>query len=94
MQTDVTMFKQGTPNSYLESLTAVLGVAGQEAEAFVARQEAILATAEQQRYSISGVDQDEEAMNLTRFRNAYNLCSKVISTMNEIYDKLINGTGV
>ena len=94
LQTDVSMFKQGTPASYLESLTAVLGVAGQEAESFVARQEAILATAEQQRYSISGVDQDEEAMDLTRFRNAYNLCSKVISVMNEIYDKLINGTGV
>lgn len=94
LQTDVSMFKQGTPASYLESLTAVLGVAGQEAESFVARQEAILATAEQQRYSISGVDQDEEAMDVTRFRNAYNLCSKVISVMNEIYDKLINGTGV
>lgn len=94
LQTDVTMFKQGTPSSYLESLTAVLGVSGQEAEAFVARQDAILATAEQQRYSISGVDQDEEAMDMTRFRNAYNLCSKVISTMNEIYNKLINETGV
>ena len=94
LQNDVTMFKQGTPSSYLESLTAVLGTSGKEAEAFVARQEAILATAEQQRYSISGVDQDEEAMNLTRFRNAYNLCSKVISTMNEIYNKLINETGV
>ena len=94
LQTDVTMFKQGTPSSYLESLTAVLGVSGREAEAFVARQEAILATAGQQRYSISGVDQDEEAMDMTRFKNAYNLCSKVISTMNEIYNKLINETGV
>ena len=94
LQTDVTMFKQGTPSSYLESMTAVLGTSGKEAEAFVARQEAILATAKQQRYSISGVDQDEEAMDLTRFRNAYNLCSKVISTMNEIYNKLINETGV
>ena len=47
-----------------------------------------------QRLSESGVDVDEEAMNLVKFKNAYNLSAKVIQTMNEIYDKLINGTGV
>ncbi len=94
LQSDVTMFKQGTPSSFLESFIAVLGVSGQEASTFLERQEAIVATAEQQRYSISGVDKDEEAMNLVKFKNAYDLCSKVISTMNEIYNKLINETGV
>lgn len=41
-----------------------------------------------------GVDEDEEAMNLIKFQNAYNLASKVISVMSEMYDKLINETGV
>ena len=33
-------------------------------------------------------------MNLVRFQNAYNLSAKVISVMNEIYDRLINYMGV
>ena len=33
-------------------------------------------------------------MNLVRFQNAYNLSAKVISVMDEIYDRLINYMGV
>ena len=47
-----------------------------------------------QRLSISGVDEDEEAMNLVKFQNAYNLSSKMVSVLAEIYDKLIEETGV
>ena len=32
-------------------------------------------------------------MALVRFQNAYNLSAKVISTMNELYDRLINYMG-
>lgn len=47
-----------------------------------------------QRMSISGVDEDEEAMDLIKFQNAYNLSSKMVSVMAEIYDRLILETGV
>ena len=47
-----------------------------------------------QRTSVSGVDEDEEALNLVKFQNAYGLSSKVIQVLTEIYDKLINQTGV
>ncbi len=46
------------------------------------------------RYSISGVDADEEAANMIKFQNAYNLSSKMISVLCEVYDKLIQETGV
>lgn len=94
LQTDTNMFKQGTPSAFFESFIAVLGVSGKEAESFVERQEAIMAAVEKQKMSVSGVDQDEEAMDIVKFKNAYDLCSKIISTMNEIYEKLINETGV
>ncbi len=41
-----------------------------------------------------GVDKDEEGMNLLKFQKAFDLNSEVINVMQEIYDKLINGTGV
>ena len=44
--------------------------------------------------SISGVDNDEEALDLVKFQNAYNLSSKMVSVLAEIYDKLIIETGV
>ena len=47
-----------------------------------------------QRLSVSGVDNDEEALNLVKFQEAYNLSAKMISVFQEIYDKLINQTGV
>jgi flagellar hook-associated protein 1 FlgK len=49
---------------------------------------------DKQRMSISGVDNDEEALDLVKFQNAYNLSSKMVSVLAEIYDKLINETGV
>ena len=47
-----------------------------------------------QRLSDTGVDEDEEAANLVKFQNAYNLSSKMIQVLSEIYDRLILQTGV
>ena len=47
-----------------------------------------------QRLSIMGVDKDEEAMNLVKYQEAYDLSAKVIQIMSEVYDKLINETGI
>jgi len=47
-----------------------------------------------QRLSDTGVDEDEEAANLVKFQNAYNLSSKMIQTLTEVYDRLITQTGV
>ena len=47
-----------------------------------------------QRISISGVDKDEEAVNLVKYQNAYTLASTMIQTLTEIYDRLILQTGV
>ena len=47
-----------------------------------------------QRISISGVDEDEEALDLVSFQHSYNLASKMIQTLKEVYDRLILNTGV
>ena len=51
-------------------------------------------TIENQRMSISSVDEDEEAVNMVKFNNAFTLSSKMIQTLTEIYDRLILETGV
>ena len=51
-------------------------------------------TISNQRLSVSGVDNDEEAVNLTKFQQQYNMASKMIQVLSEVYDRLINQTGV
>ncbi|WP_310604058.1 flagellar hook-associated protein FlgK [Anaerosporobacter sp.] len=94
LEDDKSLFKAGTPAQFYNTLVAEIGVDAAKYETFANSQESIMNSITNQRLSIAGVDVDEEAMNLVKFKNAYNLSAKVIQTMNEIYDKLINGTGV
>jgi flagellar hook-associated protein 1 FlgK len=93
LKSDKTLFKQGEPGGFMHTLVADIGIDTKKANNFSLSQENILRAITNQKLSISGVDIDEEAMNLVRFQNAYNLSAKVISVMNEIYDRLITYMG-
>lgn len=88
------IINNGTAAEYLEGIVTEMGVSTQKAKLFMKNYENIVKTSDTQRMSISGVDEDEETMNLQKYREAYNLCSKIISVMNQCYSKLINETGV
>ncbi|WP_455718273.1 flagellar hook-associated protein FlgK [Anaerosporobacter sp.] len=94
IENDKSLFKAGTPAQFYDTLVAEIGVDASKYETFAKSQESIMNSITNQRLSESGVDIDEEAMNLVKYQNAYNLSAKVIQIMNEIYDKLINGTGI
>ncbi len=94
LKQNTTMFRQGAPAQYLQTLVSEIGIDCNKARQFAKNQQDILDTVTNQRLSVSGVDNDEEGMNLIRYQNAYNLNAKVISVMNEIYSKLINEMGV
>lgn len=91
--TDQNMFQQGTISQYMQAMTTNMAVDIAKVEVFMNNQDDIKYTIDGQRKSISGVDQNEEAADLVKFQNLYNLASKVISILNEVYDKLINETG-
>ncbi len=88
------MFSQGNPAQYLQAVTADISVDCSKAKNFEKSLSDVLQAIDNQRKSISGVDTNEELAQLVIYRNGYNLCSKMISVLNQIYDKLINGTGV
>jgi flagellar hook-associated protein 1 FlgK len=94
LKADKTMFGKGEPGGFMHTLVADIGIDAKKANNFSISQENILRAISNQKLSVSGVDIDEEAMNLVRFQNAYNLSAKVISVMNEIYDRLITYMGV
>jgi flagellar hook-associated protein 1 len=94
LKNDKMLFKQGAPDGFFQTMVAEIGIDTNKANTFSDSQSNILDSIKNQRLSISGVDVDEEAMNLVRYQNAYNLSAKVITVMDEIYDKLINYMGV
>ena len=94
LQEDVTMFRGDNASAFLETLLSDIAVDTEKTDVFYKNYYNMETVITNQRMSVSGVDEDEEALNLVKFQNAYNLNSKVISIMSEIYDKLINETGV
>lgn len=94
LKKDTSMFRQGKPAAFLQTLIAEVGIDTKAAMNFTKSQKDMVAAIDNQRLSVGGVDKEEEAMNLMRYQQAYNLSAQVISVMNEIYDKLINYMGV
>ena len=47
-----------------------------------------------QRKSVSSVSIDEEGVNMIRYTQSYNAAARVITAIDQMLDKLINGTGV
>jgi flagellar hook-associated protein 1 FlgK len=94
LEHNVKLFRGGGADEFLQCIYADITVDTQEAETFTSNFGSIQAAIQKQRESVSGVDEDEEAMNLVKFQNAYNLAAKVIQTLTEMYDQLILSTGV
>ncbi len=94
LQSSTTIYRGGSAEAFLECLYSDITVDMSECETFYSTYSAISTTIDNQRLSISGVDEDEEALDLIKYQNAYNLASKCISVLTEMYDQLILETGV
>ncbi len=79
---------------FLQCMTSDVALGASSANTFYSNFDKISKAIVAQRTSVSGVDNDEEALNLVKFQEAYNLSSKMIQVMTEIYDRLILQTGV
>lgn len=88
------MFTEGAPEDFMKALVATLGIDSQQAVNYSDNQQAIVEQIENRRFSDSGVSLDEEMANMVKFQHAYNASAKMIQTMSEVYDTLINKLGV
>ncbi|GAA0746562.1 flagellar hook-associated protein FlgK [Clostridium oceanicum] len=80
-----------TLDGYFNDIVGNLGIATQEANRMTTGQASVLASYQQQRDSVSGVSLDEEFANLVQFTHCYQANGKVISTVDELLDVVING---
>lgn len=94
LQKDIVMYRGSGGDQFLATMISDVTVDTEESVLLSSNYTTITNMVEKQRTSISGVDEDEEALDLVKFQNAYNLCSKVVQIMSEMYDRLITNTGV
>lgn len=94
LKEDVKMFRGGGADEFLKCLITDNSVDTQKSEMFLKNYSNISNSIEERRMSISAVDEDEEALDMLKFQNSYNLASRMIQTFSEIYNRLILETGV
>lgn len=88
------VISQYTPTEFFEMMLSDIAISTKDSKDMTENYTTLGEMITNQRLSVSGVDEDEEGINMVKFQNAYNLNSKMISILNECYNKLINETGV
>lgn len=88
------IYNGGTGAYFLESMVSDVSIDSSKATNMQINYQSLKKTINNQRLSVMGVDTEEEAMDLMKYQQAYNLNSKMMSVMNELYDRLINQTGL
>src|SRR5690606_27502822 len=79
MRHDNHLFAEGTPEDYMKSLVASLGIDSQQAVQMAKNQDNITRQIDYRRASVSQVSINEEMANMVRYQNAYNAAAVMIS---------------
>jgi flagellar hook-associated protein 1 FlgK len=92
---DDTMAVEGTTlEDFYNGIISSLGVQSQANSRLVANQEVLVSQLKNQRESISGVNLDEEAINMIEFQRMYEGAARIVSVVDTLLDTLINRMGV
>ena len=94
MKDKTVVFRGGVGEDFLQCLLSDVAVDTQKVKIFEDNYKNLSTAITNQRMSISGVDNDDEALILVKYQNAYKLSSKMVSVLAEMYDRLILETGV
>lgn len=78
-------------DTYFKNTVNTLGVQAQEAKKGVKNKQDLLDTFSESRMSVSGVSLDEEMANMVQFMHAYQANAKIIATVDQLLDVVVNG---
>ena len=90
---DPNLFKEGKLSDFIISITGDLGIELQHAERFESYYSEMAVSIDNQRISISGVDLNEEMINMIRNQQIYQAAGRLINVIDDIYNFTINRLG-
>jgi flagellar hook-associated protein 1 FlgK len=83
-----------TSTDFYAGLVGKIGTASSQATEMSANQQLVVDQLTTQVEQTSGVSLDEEATDMIKFQHAYQAAARVITTMDEMLNTLINSTGL
>ena len=83
----------GTFDTYYSGIIGNLGVDSQSAQKNLSNSAVLAASVDQNRASVSSVSLDEEMTDMIKFQQAYNASARMVTMVDEMLDKIINGMG-
>lgn len=83
-----------TIDEYYSSFVASTGSESRQAQVMNDNQQTMINQISNQRQSVSGVNVDEEMMDMIQFQQSYQAISRYITVLDEMLDKVINGMGL
>ena len=81
-------------NYYVNTIESTLGIEQQSTKNLLDNHVTVINTIAQSKDQVSGVSLDEEGVNLMQYQQSFTAASRLMTSLDEILDKLINGTGV
>lgn len=84
----------GTIQDYADTFSSDVAFRLNSVETSESQSQTTLSNLDKQRQSISSVSIDDEGINIIRYQQSYNASARVITTIDQMLDKLINGTGI
>lgn len=87
-------FYTGSFHDCFANIENTLGLDAKSGNTLLTNQISVLNQTSNSRDGVSGVQLDEEGMNLLHYNQSYNAAARLMTTLDEALDKLINGTGI
>ena len=81
-------------NGFYNSSMARMGIEAETIDVKLETQDAVMTQIKNWRDSEQGVDWNEELTNMLRFQKGFSACSRMLTVMDEMLDRLVNNTGV
>jgi flagellar hook-associated protein 1 FlgK len=86
--------RQVTASEYLRSVSSQLGIAVAQAQSQSEAAALQVSQADKQRQSVSGVSLDDEMTKMIQFQQTYNAAARMMTTMDEMLDVVVNRVGL
>lgn len=84
----------GSFSEFFQAIVGELGVQSQEASRQFVNQQVLVEQVDSRRQSVSGVSLDEEMADLIKYQHSYNAAARVMTTVDEMLDRIINSMGL
>ncbi len=94
MKENDSLFKEGNVFDFINGTISELAIDKKQAGNFDDFYTELTQTTDNQRISVSGVSLNEEIAALVKYQQLYQAASKMINTIDQIYNTTINGLGV